>query len=300
VITAARNDLAKLKAGATAEDVKAAEIAVEQAKSSLWAAQVERDGTKGAFGKDSVQGAAADARVSAAEQAVNSAQNALAKVKAGPRAEDISTAEARLAKLEQGTDAATIANAKAQLDAAQAKLDVLKTSARASDIASAQAEIRRAQAQLELVQAGARAETIAAAAADVLTAKAAVDQAKSAKADTELRAPFAGTVAAIDVAVGESASTSTPIVKLADLSEYQVETTDLTELKVSDIREGAAVTLKFDAIPDLKMSGTVDRVKTLGEKKSGDVLYTVIVKPAQQDPRLRWNMTAAATIEAAK
>jgi len=48
----------------------------------------------------------------------------------------------------------------------------------------------------------------------------------------------------------------------------------------------------FDAIPGLAPSGTVERVQPKGEKKLGDMTYMVIVRLADPDPRLRWNMTA--------
>jgi HlyD family secretion protein len=56
------------------------------------------------------------------------------------------------------------------------------------------------------------------------------------------------------------------------------------------------VVLTFDAIPSLELGGTVLRIKPIGQEKLGDVTYTVIVRPDEQDPRLRWNMTAVVTI----
>ena len=40
-----------------------------------------------------------------------------------------------------------------------------------------------------------------------------------------------------------------------------------------------------------------DRIKEIGENKMGDITYTVIVIPDEQDDRLRWNMTATVVIE---
>ncbi len=61
--------------------------------------------------------------------------------------------------------------------------------------------------------------------------------------------------------------------------------------------EGSPATLEFDAIPDLQLPGKVTQIKSYGENRQGDIVYTVVVKPDQQDPRLRWNMTAKVTIE---
>ena len=63
------------------------------------------------------------------------------------------------------------------------------------------------------------------------------------------------------------------------------------------VAEGAPATITFDAIPGLKVTGKVSRIKPLGENKQGDMTYVVIVAPDQIDPRLRWNMTASVAIE---
>ena len=57
------------------------------------------------------------------------------------------------------------------------------------------------------------------------------------------------------------------------------------------VRVGQPVTVVADALPDLKLKGTVESVGNLFEKKQGDVTYTVKVRLEQTDPRLRWGMT---------
>jgi HlyD family secretion protein len=161
---------------------------------------------------------------------------------------------------------------------------------------AAGAEISRAQAQLELLEAGARAETIAAAEAEVVAAEAALEQAQVALAETELKAPFAGNVARLDAKVGEQVGPGSPVVTLADLSAWQIETDDLTELNIVQVQEGDPVTITFDAIPDLELPGKVVRLKAIGENKMGDITYTVIIRPDEDDDRLRWNMTATVVI----
>ena len=111
-----------------------------------------------------------------------------------------------------------------------------------------------------------------------------------------LQAPFAGTVASLDTKVGQQVMPGVPVVWLADLSEWQVETDDLTELSVIDVEVGAPAVISFDAIPDLELPGTVVRIGSMGENKMGDVTYTVIVVPDEHDDRLRWGMTAMVRI----
>jgi hypothetical protein len=83
---------------------------------------------------------------------------------------------------------------------------------------------------------------------------------------------------------------------IADLSAWHLETSDLTELDVVAVQPGAPVTITFDAIPDLSLTGAVTRVKGLGQSFQGDVIYTVLIEPASWDERLRWNMTATVAI----
>jgi len=42
--------------------------------------------------------------------------------------------------------------------------------------------------------------------------------------------------------------------------------------------------------------GRVSRIRPLGENKQGVITYVATIELDRQDPRLRWNMTASATI----
>jgi HlyD family secretion protein len=105
-------------------------------------------------------------------------------------------------------------------------------------------------------------------------------------------------VAALNVAVGEQATAGLPVLQLADLTTWWIETEDLTELSVIAIAEGAQASITFDAIPGLEKRGSVSRIRSIGEDRRGDIVYTVIVEPDEQDQRLLWNMTAIVSIEA--
>lgn len=102
-----------------------------------------------------------------------------------------------------------------------------------------------------------------------------------------------GVVAALDAKTGEYIAPGAPVVHLADLSAWQIETTDLTELNIARVREDSQAAVTFDAIPNLELLGTVSHIRALGENKQGDITYTVTVQLDRQDPRLRWNMTAS-------
>jgi HlyD family secretion protein len=124
-----------------------------------------------------------------------------------------------------------------------------------------------------------------------------VDRAQVALGETELRAPFDGVVAAVNPVPGEQLLPGVVAVQLADAGGWQIETDDLTELNVGRFKEGGEVTLVFDAIPDLALTGRIVRIRPIGENKRGDITYTAIITPSQQDNRLKWNMTATVAIK---
>jgi HlyD family secretion protein len=114
---------------------------------------------------------------------------------------------------------------------------------------------------------------------------------------TELRAPFDGTIAALDARVGEPVQLGVPVAQLADLDQLQVRTEDMTELSVVGLRPGASATITFDAIPGLTLAGKVASVRLFGDSRQGDIVYAVVIEPEHQDERLRWNMTASVAVE---
>jgi HlyD family secretion protein len=109
--------------------------------------------------------------------------------------------------------------------------------------------------------------------------------------DLELKAPFDGTIISNDMKPGQAVS-PTVSVMLGDISTWQVETTDLVEQDIVNIQPGDPVTVAVDAIPSLKLSGVVSRIKQMGIANKGDTTYTVTIDLEQSDPRLLWNMKA--------
>ncbi len=113
---------------------------------------------------------------------------------------------------------------------------------------------------------------------------------------TELKAAITGTVAFLDVKVGEHAAVGTVLVRIADESEWEIRSDDLTELTIAKVKNGDTVALTFDGIPGLEIPGKVKSIRPYGEKKRGDITYTVSIAPERWDERLRWNMTAQLAI----
>ena len=139
------------------------------------------------------------------------------------------------------------------------------------------------------------ANDLTAAEANAKAAQAARDLAANSLSQASLTAPFAGTVITIDPNVGEMVAAGTPVVRFADISNFQIETTDLTEINVVNVKEGDPVTVTLDAISDLELTGKIASIRGFGENRQGDIVYTLTIKLDKQDPRLRWNMTAKVT-----
>jgi HlyD family secretion protein len=244
----------------------------------------------------------AEAAMHSAETAVTQAQVAYdaarqAEVSGIQAAEQqVASAHADLDKLRAGADADELAAARAQVASGQASLDKLAGDQRVGALDSAEAAVDQAKAELDGLRIGASKDDRAVAAAEVQSAQAMLQLAQAVLAETELRAPFAGVVAALNLKLGEYVAPGVPVVHLADLSAWQIETTDLTELNIVRVHEGSPAAVRFDAIPGLELLGRVNRVRALGENKQGDITYIVTIAPDRQEARLRWNMTASVTI----
>jgi multidrug resistance efflux pump len=170
----------------------------------------------------------------------------------------------------------------------------LKTRPLPSQVEQSLAAVKSAESQLARLKPA--SEDVAAAQASLDAARAARDLAAERAGRMRVTAPFTGTVAALDARAGEMVGAGVPLIRLADLSVLQVETTDLTELAVGRVREGDAVTITLDSLPGAEFPGKVARIRAYGENRLGDIVYTVVVRPDKQDGRWRWNMTAAVTV----
>lgn len=173
-----------------------------------------------------------------------------------------------------------------------------------AELSIAEARLAQAQKDYALLQNGpdpvlvSLAESrIDAAQARIAAAVQALDAARSALADLELRAAIDGTVVNLDLIPGQQVSAGEPVVKLADFSQWYVETENLTEIEVVDVARGQNVTVLPDALPSLQLAGEVETISDEYEEKRGDVTYTVRIRLGQADPRLRWGMTAGVTFE---
>ena len=186
-------------------------------------------------------------------------------------------------------------------DRALANLNYMLNKPDSYDLNIATGKLQVAQANLDQAKSdqaklntdGLNPDDLAVAEANLATADAQAAAAQSALNDLTLKAPFDGTVITNHLKVGETAAPGAVAqVVLANTTEWQVETTDLTELNINNVRESDPVKVTFDALPGLELTGKVLRIQSLGQNKQGDITYKVTIKLDKQDDRLRWNMTA--------
>jgi HlyD family secretion protein len=195
-----------------------------------------------------------------------------------------------------------LAAARQQRDKALANLNWLLAKPNDLDIAEidaqmalVQAKLADAEARFETLKDGPDASKVSLLQARLASAQAQLKAARSSLSDLELLAPFAGTISSIQIAGGEFVSPGMAVAKLSDQSEWLIRTTDLTELNVARIQPGMPAMIRFDAVPDLEVIGRVLHVENFGENRQGDIVYTVVLKLEQPEPRLRWNMSAMVT-----
>ena len=237
-------------------------------------------------------------RLDDAERALEIIQSGRLQANAESIQSELDAANAALAELLDFTDDAESVQAEANLELARAALADLQPDNQ--EIALARQQVEDAELQISKLEAGRdpldeerREARIAAAESRIVSAETALQASQIALADTELRAPFGGVIVGLNVNAGEEVSPRQFVMSLADTSEWELVTLDLDELSVVNLSEGDGVSVVFDALPDLEMSGTISRVSRYGEEQQGAVIYSADVRLSSTDPRLRWGMTAS-------
>ncbi|MBN1428025.1 MAG: efflux RND transporter periplasmic adaptor subunit [Anaerolineae bacterium] len=248
--------LARLEDIDLAQTVKVAEIQVEEARINIDIAQQELDKVVSwAPNKNSV--AAAEAALANADASLDVAQAAYDQVAWLP---SISAAPQSL-QLEQATN---------NFNVAKSNLDYLY---------SARPDARRAADNLNLA-------TLALQRAELNK-----EIAEEALKKSSLKAPFGGTVNELYVREGEVVSPGTPVMLIADLSTLRIETTDLNENDVVNVKVGDKVKVTFEALPDLEIEGTVTEIALKSTEGIG-VNYTIVIELDELPEAIRWGMTA--------
>lgn len=241
-----------------------AERAMQDADRALAQARVDYESAKQA----EITGLAeAQARLATAQADLNALLSPNAENVAAARAQ-LASAEARLAQLTGDQRSGALAAQQAQVEAARAQLNELLADPKSSDLARAEAQVAQAQAQLE--------------------------QAQIRLDDATLRAPFAGTVAEVNVAPGEQIDQRSPVT-LIDTSRYIVKAT-VDEVDAARVEVGQQVQVLIDALGGPALTGTVKRIAPQAQSGSAVTAYEVTFEVDPASRPVKSGMTASAQI----
>jgi HlyD family secretion protein len=277
-VTQAQDQLNQVLAGATEQDKQAAAAQMLEAEANVRIAQANYD--KNVYGEPQV----AEPYGIALEQATLA----------------YDAARANYEKVANGPTSQQIAVARSGVQIAQASLDKVLAGATPDQIAQSMAMVESAKAGLNRLLTGATEEQVAVAQAGVKSAQKQVQMAQAQLAQTRLVAPFEGTIGARQVDVGQTLAPSSPAFSLGDISRWQVQTDNLSQIDIINVREGADVSIKLNALPGEEFKGQVVRITPQSQTQAGDVVYKVLIDFVSGDTsRLRWGMTGFAHIQAA-
>ena len=260
--------------GSREADIRAAQAALNAAQSNY--TQLKRGPDPGDYAAIEADFRNAEAALERAQNAYNKAYaNDPASITANPAAIQLESAtnaynmaKARFERASQPTDKADLAAAWQQIESAKANLERLKEPARNFDIDQALAQIDQAHIQVE--------------------------QARRRIEQTALLAPADGVISSIDIKPGESVGQQ-PVVTLVDLSQLRADIT-VDEIDVAKIVPGQRVVLTLDALPEVEVTGKVERIAPASTLVSGVVSYDVRVLLDPTDQPLRPGMTANTSI----
>jgi HlyD family secretion protein len=207
---------------------------------------------------------------------------------------EVQTAKNKIRQLEAGGNQNQIATARAAVAEAEAQLTKLTGANRAAELANAQAGIDTARAGLDKLNNDPKASALTRAEAGRERAELAVRQAESELSKATMLAPFDGTIARVDLRVGERAGQT--VIAMADLRTLYVNV-PVDELDVGQVKEGQLVQISVDALLDRELTGRVTNIDPLATRNTqGTNTYTVKITIESGDPTVRPGMTATAQI----
>lgn len=219
--------------------------------------------------------AAARAQLAKAQAQLKAAEVGSASLKQGGSTEEVLTRQADLTKAQAELDAAT-----RNVDAVQRLQQ--KGAASQDEVVAARQRLSKAQADVNLLnqKSGSRysAAERSRTEADVTDARAAVAAAQQMVQDSNIRAPFSGTVYSVPVRQGAWVNAGDLLIQLADMSAMQVRTY-VDEPEIGQLAPGQSVDVTWDAVPGRVWKGKVKSVPTTvvqhGTRTVGEVICSV-------------------------
>lgn len=174
-----------------------------------------------------------------------------------------------------------------------------------STVLSAEQSVQNASSTLAQNKASYAQTTAPVLSEDIKTAQAQVDNDKAALQAAQntynesfITAPFSGTVAAVNVSVGDVANTNTVVATL--ITPEQIAKISLNEVDAAQVKIGDTTTLTFNALPGVTATGTVAQIDTIGTVTQGVVSYSAKIVFSAADQGVKPGMSVSATIATGK
>jgi len=162
------------------------------------------------------------------------------------------------------------------------------------NLAQTQASIKEKENSLAELKAGVDSLDIKSQELSVKQRENALLDAREKLADYSIRAPFSGIIAAVNLKKGDNGSSGSAAATL--ITKQQVAEISLNEVDVAKIKVGQKVSLIFEAIENLSISGNVAEIDTIGTVTQGVVYYAVKITFDTQDERVKPGMSISANI----
>jgi multidrug efflux pump subunit AcrA (membrane-fusion protein) len=129
---------------------------------------------------------------------------------------------------------------------------------------------------------------------DLAVAQANLTNAEIAYASRIITAPFDGQIGGLTTSVGQQVSSSDSLGTL--ITSEKVINVTLNEVDAAKISAGNPVTITYDSLPNVTMTGKVSYMDPLGTVTSGVVSYSVQISMDSQNDQIKTGMTATVAI----
>ncbi|MFA6535824.1 MAG: HlyD family efflux transporter periplasmic adaptor subunit [Candidatus Paceibacterota bacterium] len=114
-------------------------------------------------------------------------------------------------------------------------------------------------------------------------------------ANYAITAPFAGTVASVNLKKFDTVGTGTAVATL--VTNQKIAELSLNEVDAAKVKVGNKAILTFDAIENLTLTGSVASIDTVGTVSQGVVSYVVKIAFDSQNVQIKSGMTVNASIQ---
>jgi HlyD family secretion protein len=195
---------------------------------------------------------------------VAAAQAGLSELLAGSRREDIAHARAVLAV---ATDRRDLAQRDVDRLAPLAEQSLVSRQAfdqQRTELSISQGEVAKAKEELQILETGPRVERIAAQRATLAQAEATVARIEAQLAQTELAAPFSGTITVRHREPGEALSPGNPVLTLRNFDDRWVRVY-IPGDEVGNLKLGQSAAITSDADPAKRYTGAISYIASVAE-----------------------------------